>query len=152
MDRRKNRIRDWKDTWIDHYFDLPLWGRALLIGLLAALLGVTLDELSHLFGYPWYLERLLENTVEGIVIGVVVFWLSGLREKRMERRMKEIGFLNHHIRNAMQAIKLAATGIADAQERVAVIDLSVRRVVETLARINREGDELELESHVQFAA
>jgi hypothetical protein len=129
-----------------------LWSRALLVGILAGLLGFALDEVAHLFGYPWYVERLLENAVEGIVIGAVVFKLSRLREKRMERRMREIGFLNHHIRNAMQTIKLATTGIADPQERTAAIDLSVRRVVETLSRINRESDELELESHAQYAA
>jgi hypothetical protein len=152
MERRKNRIGAWKDTWIDRYFDLPLWGRAFLIGILAALLGFALDEVAHLLGYPWHVERLLENAVEGVVIGAVVFRLSRSREKRMERRMKEIGFLNHHIRNAMQTIKLAAIEIADSQERIAAIDLSVRRVVETLSRINRETDELDVESYAQFAA
>lgn len=152
MERRKNHIRDWKDTWIDHFFDLPLWGRALLIGILASILAFALDEVAHVFGYPWYLERIVQNALEGIVIGVVVYRLSRLREKRVERRMKEIGFLNHHIRNAMQAIKVAAAGITDAQERMAVIDMSVSRVVETLSRISRENDELELESHLQHAA
>jgi len=152
MERRKNHIRDWKDTWIDHFFDLPLWGRALLVGNLAAVLAFALDEVAHVFGYPWYLERILQNTLEGIVIGVVVYRLSRLREKRVERRMREIGFLNHHIRNAMQAIKVAATGIADAQERMAVIDTSVSRVVETLSRISRENDDLEPENYVQYAA
>jgi len=151
MERRKNRIRHWKDTWIDHYFDLPLWARALLVGILAALVGVALDEAAHLSGYVWFSERLLENGVEGLVIGFLVFWLSRLREKRMERRMREIGFLNHHIRNAMQAIKLAATGIADPKQREAV-DLSVRRVVETLSRINRESDELDVESNMEYVA
>jgi ribosomal protein S7 len=80
--------------------------------------------------------------VEGLVIGLVVFRLYRLREQRMTRRMREIGFLNHHIRNAMQTIELAAREIGDTQQRVAV-DLSVRRVVETLSRINRESDELE---------
>jgi hypothetical protein len=64
--------------------------------------------------------------------------------------MREIGFLNHHIRNAMQAIELAATGITDAQHRAAV-DVSVRRVVETLSRINRESDQLTLESGLHYA-
>ena len=152
MERRKNRIDVWKDTWIDRYFDLPLWGRAVLVGLLAALLGLTLDEGAHAFAHPWFLERIFENILEGLVIGFVVFRLSCLREKRMERRMREIGFLNHHIRNAMQAIKLAATDIADAQQRMAVIDLSVRRVVETLSRVNRESDDLNLEGRLPRAA
>ena len=152
MERRKNRIDVWKDTWIDRYFDLPLWGRAVLIGVLAALLGLALDEAAHAFGHPWFLERILENILEGFVIGFVVFRLSCLREKRMERRMREIGFLNHHIRNAMQTITLATTEMADAQQRMAMIDLSVRRVVETLSRINRESDELTLESRAHYSA
>ena len=151
MERRKTHIDVWKDTWIDRYFDLPLWGRALLVGSLAALLGFALDGAAHLFGYPWFYERLSENAVEGLVIGFVVFRLYRLREQRMARRMREIGFLNHHIRNAMQTIELAAREIGDAKQRVAV-DLSVRRVVETLSRINRESDELALESSPNYAA
>jgi hypothetical protein len=151
MERRKNRIGLWKDTWIDRYFDLPLWSRAVLMGFLTALLMFAMDEVAHLFGYPWYLERLLENALEGIVVGFLVFWLGGLREKRMERRMREIAFLNHHIRNAMQTIELAAIEIADLETRSAV-DLSVRRVVETLSRINRETDGLTLESGFHYAA
>lgn len=151
MERRKTRIDVWKDTWIDHYFDLPLWGRALLIGFLAGLLGFALDGIAHVFGYPWFYERLSENFVEGLVIGLVVFQLNRLREQRMERRMREIGFLNHHIRNAMQTIELAATEIGDARQRVAV-DVSVRRVIETLSRINRESDESNLEGSPNYAA
>src|SRR5262249_56101029 len=96
-----------KETWIDDYFDLPLWGRALLIGFMAGLLGFALDEMAHLFGYPWFSERIFENAVEGLVIAVVVFRLSRLREQRMARRMREIGFLNHLIPNAMQTTQLA---------------------------------------------
>jgi hypothetical protein len=146
MERRKNHISAWKDSSIDRYFDLPLWGRAILVGFLAGLLGFALDGVAHLLKYPWYWERLLENTVEGVVIGIVVLKLSRLREQRMERRMREIGFLNHHIRNAMQTIELAAAKqMADAQYRTAV-DQAIRRVIGTLSRINRESDVLSLES------
>jgi hypothetical protein len=150
MERRKDRFDAWKYHWIDRYFDLPCMDRAFLVGFLAALLGFALDQVAHLFGYPWYVERLVENVVEGLVIGGFVYWLSCLRERRLLRRMREIGFLNHHIRNAMQAIELAATGITDAQHRAAV-DVSVRRVVETLSRINRESDQLTLESGLHYA-
>ena len=152
MERRKNRVDVWKDTWIDHYFDLPLWGRAVLVGSLAALLGFALDEAAHVFGYPWFYERLSENAVEGLVIGLVVFRLYRLREQRMARRMREIGFLNHHIRNAMQTIEWAVKEVAYTRQRVTMIDLSVRRVVQTLSRISRESDELSVESGHHYAA
>ena len=152
MERRKNHIDVWKDTWVDHYLDLPCKGRAVLVGLLAALFGVALDEAAHAFKYPWFVERVLENALEGLVIGLIVFWLGCLHDKRMERRMREIGFLNHHIRNAMQTISLAATETEDTQQRVAVIDMSVRRVVETLSKVNRESDELTLESRHYYSA
>jgi len=152
MERRKNHFNVWKNTWIDRYLDLPCKGRAVLVGLVAAGLGVIMDEAARAFEYPWFFERVLENLVEGLVIGLVVYWMSRLREKRMERRMREIGFLNHHIRNAMQTITLATTEMADAQQRMAMIDLSVRRVVETLSRINRESDELTLESRAHYSA
>ena len=129
-------------TWIDRFLDLPCKSRAVLVGIVVAVLGVAMDEAARVFDYPWFFERVLENVFEGVVIGFVVYWMSRLREKRIERRMREIDFLNHHIRNAMQTISLAAVDSADAQERMAMIDLSVRRVVETLSAISRESDEL----------
>lgn len=146
MERRENHIHIWKDIWIDRYLDLPCKGRAVLVGLVVAVLGVAMDEAARAFEYPWFFERVLENVVEGVVIGFIVYWMSRLREKRIARRMREIGFLNHHIRNAMQTITLAVTETADAQQRAAMIDMSISRVLETLARINRESDELGLES------
>lgn len=145
MKRRERLIGIWNVKWISHYFDLTLLGRAALLGFLAALLGFILDEAARLFGYPWFYERFLENAVEGLLIGVIVFWLSILREERMQRRMREVAYLNHHIRNAMQTIELVSVGMADTQQRLALINLSVRRVTETLSRISRETDELDLE-------
>jgi hypothetical protein len=150
MKRRASLNSIWNADWVEQYFDLPFWGRAVLLGILAALLGLILDEAAHAIGSRWFYERLLENALEGFLIGIVVFWLSLLREKRMDRRMREIGYLNHHIRNAMQAITLVAHETADAQQRMAVIDLSVRRVIETLSRINRETDELGRERGLDF--
>ena len=145
MKRRERLIGIWNVQWINHYFDLTLWSRAVVVGILAALLGLILDEAARLFGYPWFYERFLENAVEGLFIGVIVFWLSILREGRMQRRMREIAYLNHHIRNAMQTIELVSVGIADAQQRMELINVSVRRVTKTLSRISRETDELNLE-------
>jgi hypothetical protein len=142
VERRKNQLNIWKDTCIDRFLNLSCKGRAVLVGLVIAVLGVAMDEAARVFEYPWFFERVLENVFEGLVIGFVVYWMGRLREKRMERRMREVGFLNHHIRNAMQAIKLAATETADAQARTEMIDRSVRRVVETLSAISRENDEL----------
>ena len=144
VERRKNQLNIWKDTCIDRFLNLSCKGRAVLVGLVIAVLGVAMDEAARAFEYPWFFERVLENVVEGVVIGFVVYWMSRLREKRIERRMREIDFLNHHIRNAMQTISLAATDTADAQERMAMIDLSVRRVVATLSAISRENDELNM--------
>lgn len=154
MERRKSDPDPnvWKHTWVDRFFDLSLWDRAFVMGLLAALLGLALDKAAHVFGYPWMVERVFENVLEGVIIGVIVYWLGRLRQKRIERRMREIGFLNHHIRNAMHTIELAATAIADQQQRVSVIHGSVCRVVETLSKVNRESDELTMEGKHSLSA
>jgi hypothetical protein len=36
MRRRENRIENWKDSWIDHFLDLPLWVRTALVAALTA--------------------------------------------------------------------------------------------------------------------
>jgi hypothetical protein len=141
MERRTNSLGAWKASWPDSFYGLSLWGRAVVVGVLAAFLGFALDEIAHVLGYPWFSERLLENSVEGLIIGYAVYWLSRSREQRMQRRMKEIGFMNHHIRNAMQAIELAAASVDDAQERLGMIQVAVRRVIDTLAKVTRETDE-----------
>jgi hypothetical protein len=151
MERRKNRFETWKVTWMDHYFDLTCKSRAVLVGIVVAALGIAMDEAARVFEYPWFFERVLENVLEGLVIGLVVYWMSCLREKRIERRMKEIGFLNHHIRNAMQAIQLVTAQMPDTQQREAV-DRCISRVVAALSRINREEDELTLESGLPYVA
>jgi hypothetical protein len=151
MERRKNRFEAWKGTWMDHYFDLTCKSRAVLVGIVVAALGIAMDEAARVFEYPWFFERVLENVLEGLVIGLVVYWMSCLREKRLDRRMKEIGFLNHHIRNAMQAIQLVTAQMPDTEQREAV-DLCISRVVAALSRINREEDELTLESGLHHAA
>ena len=133
---------EFRSKWIDRFFDFPLWLRAVLLGIMAGGLGFVLDEISHVFGYPWFYERLLENLVEGLVIGFVVFWLSNLRDKRLKRRVTEVGYMNHHIRNAMQAIELAVTNIADARQRLAVVQEAVAGVISTLAKISDETDEI----------
>jgi len=47
MERRKNHFNVWKDTWIDRYLDLPRKGRAVMVGLVAAVLGVAMDEAAR---------------------------------------------------------------------------------------------------------
>ncbi len=59
MERRKKHFDVWKDTWVDHYLDLPCKGRAVLVGLLAAVFGFALDEAAHTFKYPCWLNAFL---------------------------------------------------------------------------------------------
>jgi hypothetical protein len=152
MEHQENRVESWRDSYVDHFLGLPLWVRIALVAVLGALVGMALDEALHVFGYNWLAEREVENVVEGLVVAASVYWLSHLHHKRMMRRVKEINFLNHHVRNAMQAIELAVSGIQDSKRRMEVVDLSVRRVIETLSKVSRESDEAKLEENHKSGA
>ncbi|HEX2328450.1 MAG TPA: hypothetical protein VHN74_06990 [Candidatus Angelobacter sp.] len=143
MDWHGNQIEVLKHEWIDHYFKLPPWGRGLWIGVLTAAVGFALDIILHACSESWLIDRIGKNVLEGIAIGFVAFKLSCLRDKRIRHRMKEIEFMNHHIRNAMHTIRLATTEIVDPHVRLSLIDSSLQRVVTTLSRITHASDHID---------
>ena len=50
-------------------------------------------------------EEELTGSGERMIVGVFVFTLIDAKEKRIQRRFKELAYLNHHIRNALTIIE-----------------------------------------------
>lgn len=129
--------------WLEGFFEFRPWGRAIILGSLAMGISLFLDEMCHFMGLAWHWERVVEDGLQGLGVGLIVWCLARLHDKRVARRMKEIGFLNHHIRNSLQAIELAAVRVNDP-ECLAVVKASVERAVVSLSKINRGDEDLPL--------
>ena len=62
------------------------------------------------------------------------------RERRIRRRFEEIGYLNHHIRNALAVIEMAQNYAKEAEEREDLIASSSLRIRLCLQKVSREED------------
>jgi len=80
--------------------------------------GFSLDYLVAVLGLPWPQERLIENVIEGALFIAMVYSVLRERDRRLRRRFKEVGYLNHHIRNSLTVIEMAEGYVSEAEERL----------------------------------
>lgn len=92
----------------------PFWSRrprllTFLIALATTLLGLAEAKLLATAGVPRWDLIVIGNVTTGIIAGCLFYQFARNEEKRRARvreRMKTVAELNHHIRNALQVIKL----------------------------------------------
>ncbi len=113
---------------------------ALLIGLLLFAVSYALDLLLHWLGIPGS-DTIINDLVVGAIGGAIgafaaYLWVRFEAEKQARARDKMILIveLNHHIRNAFQAISQAIV-IADEQQRLRLIDTALERVDRVLTEL-----------------
>src|SRR5262245_7029648 len=114
---------------------------AVLVALLVSALGYVLDILLDLGGVSSAFMLLLTNTVTGIVAGGLFYQM--FRHARAEREMMRarivtIAEMNHHIRNALQVIRMLIAYPPDPAQsgrQVKLINESVDRVEWALREI-----------------
>jgi len=119
--------------------DESFWTRrsgwmAALVVLVVSALGYLLDVLLAIGGVSSRFMLLLTNTATGIVAGGLLYQVAkhAKREREVMRsRMATIAEMNHHIRNALQVIKILVAYPPDAARstgQVKLINESVERV------------------------
>jgi hypothetical protein len=107
---------------------------AVLVAVVVSALGYILDLLLDLQGVSSAYMLLLTNTVTGIVAGGLFYQMAkhAKSEREMIRaRVTTIAEMNHHIRNALQVIKILVAYPPDADQRskqIKLINESVDRV------------------------
>lgn len=108
--------------------------KAVLFGATAGVTAEVLDLAFHSLGMPWQQEVSASNLLYAILIAAVSFHFLEERRRHAEQRVEELAYLNHHIRNALTAIKLARYApdedmklqiISDASDR---IEMTIRRM------------------------
>jgi broad-specificity NMP kinase len=128
------------DALLRHYERRNIIAKAVVWGLLVALVGLSLDyEVSQL-RWPWLHERMLKNMIEGVFVGFLVWVVLTAREKRLRQRFKELGYLNHHIRNSLAVIEMAEGYVSEANERLEMVKNASTRIRRCIEKISREED------------
>lgn len=97
--------------------------RAVIAGVLIFLFLILVDQLTLRFGLT-RMQRFADDLLAGLIVGLFSFLLERRREKYLADRLQVSALMNHHVRNALQAIKFAQ----HTENDVRVIDDSVARI------------------------
>ena len=112
---------------------------ALVVGTMAALLGMAASAALYYRDVPWYVSAgagPLVDTVVVILLATIA--LEGAR-RRSIRRTLEFSFLNHHVRNALTQVMMASH-ISDPGQQDRFIQEAVNRISEALFRVTNSPD------------
>ena len=101
-------------------------GRSFLLGFGAFMLGTLLDIAFRKFSITGA-AALIDDLLVGIAAGLVVFAYEQQRYRDLTRKLAVITSMNHHVRNALQAI-LYSSYDSESTEHVKVIEDSVNRI------------------------
>ena len=125
---------------LEHYERRSVAAKAISWGILVTLVGVSLDYLVSLPRWPWLQERFVENAIEGAFFTVLVWVVLTARERRLRKRFKEVGYLNHHIRNSLTVIEMAEGYVAEADQRLDMVKKASARIRRCIEKISRAED------------
>jgi len=97
--------------------------RAVFAGIVVFLLLVLVDQLTVRFGLT-SMQRFADDLLAGVIVGLLSFGVERRRDQYLAHRLQVISLMNHHVRNALQAIKFAH----HTEHHVRVIDDAVARI------------------------
>jgi hypothetical protein len=114
-------------------------GRSFFLGFCTFLLGVLLEITFQKFSVTG-IAALIDNLLIGIAAGLVAFAYEQQRYRDLTRKLAVMASMNHHVRNALQAILYSPYSL-EQTEQVKVIQDSVNRIQWALNEVLAgEGD------------
>ena len=112
---------------------------ALVLGTMAALIGVTMSAALYYRHVAWYISVAVGPLVDTLVVIFLATIALEQARKRSIRRTLELSFLNHHVRNALTQMVMASN-LPDAGKQDRFMREAVSRVSEALFRIANSAD------------
>jgi hypothetical protein len=118
---------------------------ALVIGVVTALLGISVDRVLHQ-QRPLFTSDLLEGSAAALLSGLVLLRLQR-RRRDLLARIQAVEDVNHHVRNALTAVMYSAVLREDpvlnaiVQDANARIDWTLREVLPRTVASFRPSDE-----------
>jgi hypothetical protein len=125
------------------YLTLPDYSkpaRTIVYSVTALVVVFGIDLIGHLLGWSWYWERLVCNVLEAVILGLIATHLIHLQEERLLRREREIGYLNHHVRNSLALIEIAVHQLVDEEKRYHLVHQGSSRICTVLEQLSRNED------------
>jgi len=104
--------------------------RAVTAGVVIFVFLLLVDQFSVHLGLS-RLQRFGDDLLAGIIVGLITFLVERRRSQYLARRLQVIALMNHHVRNALQAIKFAH----QTDQQVRLIDDAVARIEWALREI-----------------
>ena len=114
------------------------FGLSLVTGVAVGAVGRGIAIVAGLLGASYALAHLLDDVLTGVIAGIAMFIsLRALARRRAAdiKRLRDIGEMNHHVRNALQVIQLSHFA-ADDGERVRMIAEASERIEYALKEFN----------------
>src|SRR5215469_5674775 len=99
--------------------------RSLAMGIGLFALGALVQAWLVVGGVRGVMEY-LDDLILGLLAGLLVFAYEQKRHNAMLKRIRVIADMNHHVRNALQAITLSR--YAENTQQIQVIDESAQRI------------------------
>lgn len=116
-------------------------GVSFVLGLAIFLLGVFLENGLDKLGISGT-RAILDDLLIGILAGCLVFAYELHQHKTILRQMRVIAEMNHHVRNALQAI-LYSPYVNQQAEQIKIIQESTQRIQWALREVlPGEADEI----------
>jgi hypothetical protein len=112
---------------------------ALVVGTMAALIGVAVSAALYYRNVAWYISAAVGPLSDTLVVIFLVTIALEQARKRSIRRALELSFLNHHVRNALTQVVMASN-VPDPDKQDRFIREAVSRVSEALFRVANSAD------------
>jgi hypothetical protein len=112
--------------------------RATLYGMTAFVVILVPDLIMHFAGWGWW-AHLASDAVKAAILALIASQLSRLREERLLRRQRELGYLNHHIRNSLAVIQVAEHQLPNTA-LACEVRLAIRRICTVLEQLTRDEE------------
>src|SRR5262245_2328878 len=115
--------------------------QSFLIGALAFGLGWFLDRLLQTYGVDRF-NALVDNLAGSVIVGLLVLYYEERRRRGLMERLQTIALMNHHVRNALQAITYSPYS-PDRDQQLQIVSESIQRIDWALKEIlpGKPGDE-----------
>lgn len=113
---------------------------AVIIGVIVASAAVILDATWTQHETTWYVRAIVIGCPQLVLVTLLVTAVLEQRRRQILRRTLERRFLNHHIRNALSQVQLAAQ-VDDRERQQSLVHDAIARVSGTLHRVSDSSDE-----------
>lgn len=97
---------------------------SVCLGLAVATVGIALEYVLQ--GTPPFTLASADDAVVGVLAGLVVFAYEQRQQRTVLKKISVIAAMNHHVRNALQAISYAP--YAEQAKQIKLIQESVQRI------------------------